>query len=276
MRARAITACLALGVLSCQVATAQQPPAPAGAAAAMDQRLVLSTDGSTLTGGSGGGGGSVTWLRNIDSGVVIGAGADYQQIANAHWTTGVLSGSLALGQGNPHTHLYAEVHEGAGDIGVHAFHYSLAAVGVLSTLTPRLSVQLEERRIDIDTSHGNLPKFGLSFNATPQLLASVSYADSLGGNLGTKLATLRIDYYGKSFSAIVGAAGGYAAPSVLNLLGQVVRPSPTLTEGFVGIGKPFARTEWLLLGDYQDLAGFKRTTITLACTVHLRARGQPQ
>ena len=273
MRAPAIAVCLAVAVVSRGGATAQQPPPPAAAA---DERLVLSTDGSTLTGGSGGGGGSVTWLRNIDSGAVIGAGADYQQIANSHWTTGVLSGSLALGQGNPHTHLYAEVHEGAGDIGVHAFHYSLAAVGVLGTLTPRLSVQLEERRIDIDTSHGNLPKFGLSFNATPQLLASVSYADSLGGNLGTKLATLRIDYYGKSFSAIVGAAGGYAAPSVLNLLGQVVRPSPTLTEGFVGIGKPFARTEWLLLGDYQDLAGFKRTTITLACTVHLRARGQPQ
>ena len=270
MRASAVAICLAVAVGSREGATAEQPPAPASAA---DERLVLTADGSTLTGGSGGGGGSVTWLRNIDSGAVIGAGADYQQIANAHWTTGVLSGSLALGQGNPKAHLYAEVHEGAGDIGVHAFHYSLAAAGVLGTLTPRFSVQLEERRIDIDTSHGNLPKFGLSFRATPQLLASASYAYSLGGNLGTKLATLRFDYSGKSFSGIVGAAGGYAAPSVLNLLGQVVRPSPTLTEGFAGIGKPFARTEWLLLGDYQDLAGFKRTTITLACTVHLGERG---
>ena len=273
MRADAVAVCLALAVVSRGGATAEQPPAPAAAA---DERLVLSTNGSRLTGGSGGGGGSVTWLRNIDSGAVIGAGAEYQQIANAHWTTGTVSGSLALGQGNVTTHLYAEVHEGPGDIGMRAFHYSLAVAGVLSTLTLRLSVQLEERRIDIDTSHGNLPKLGLSFRVTPQLLASVSYADSVGGNLGTKLATLRIDYYGKSFSAIVGAAGGYAAPSVLNLLGQVVRPSPTLTEGFVGIGKPFARTEWLLLGDYQDLAGFKRTTITLVCTVHLRARGQPQ
>jgi hypothetical protein len=273
VRADAIAVCLAVAVVSRGGATAEQPPAPAAAA---DERLVLSTNGSTLTGGSGGGGGSVTWLRNINSGAVIGAGAEYQQIANAHWTTGTVSGSLALGQGNLKTHLYAEVHEGPGDIGMRAFHYSLAAAGVLSTLTPRLSVQLEERRIDIDTSHGNLPKLGLSFRVTPQLLASASYADSVGGNLGTKLATLRIDYYGKSFSAIVGAAGGYAAPSVLNLLGQVVRPSPTLTEGFVGIGKPFARTEWLLLGDHQDLAGFKHTTITLVCTVHLRARGQPQ
>jgi hypothetical protein len=272
MRAPAIAICLALAVVS-EAALAEQPPAPAAAA---DERLVLSANGSTLTGGSGGGGGTVTWLRNIDSGAVIGAGADYEQIANAHWATGVLSGSLALGQGNPKTHLYAEVHEGAGDIGAHAFHYSLATAGVLSTLTPRLSVQLEERRIDIDTSHGNLPKLGLSFRATPQLLASASYAYSVGGNLGTKLTTVRLDYSAKSLSAIGGVVWGPAAPAVFDLIGQVVRPGPSLKEGFVGIGKPVGRSEWLLVGDYQDVGGTKRTTITLACTVHLRARGQPQ
>jgi len=264
--------CLALAVGSRPAAPAE-PPAPAAAA---DERLVLTTDGSRLSGGSGGGGGSVTWLRNIESGAVIGAGADYQQIANAHWTTGVFSGSLALGQDNPKTHLYAEVHEGAGDIGMHAFHYSLAAAGVLGTLTPRLSVQLEERRIDIDTSHGNLPKLGLSFRATPQLLASASYAYSLGGNLGTKLTTVRLDYSAKSLSAIAGAVWGPAAPAVFDLIGQVVRPGPSLKEGFIGIGKPVGRTDWLLVGDYQDVGGTRRTTLTLACTVHLWARAQPQ
>jgi len=276
MRARAITVCLALGVLSCQVATAQQPPAPAGAAAAVDQRLVLSTDGSTLSGGSGGGGGSATWVGSITTDAVIGAGAEYQQIATAHWTTGVFSGSLAVGQGQVKSHLYVDVHEGSGDIGTHAFHYSLAAGGVLGALTPRLSVQLEERRIDIDTSHGNLPKLGLSFRITPPLLASVSYAYSLGGNLGTKLTTLRLDYSGQSLSALAGAVWGPAAPAVFDLFGQVVRPGPTLAEGFVGIGKPVGRTEWLLVGDYQDVGGTRRTTVTLACTVHLRARAQPQ
>jgi hypothetical protein len=273
MRARAITVCLALAVVSYPGATAEQPPAAASAA---DERLVLSTDGSTLPGGSGGGGGSVTWLRNIGSDAVIGAGADYQQIANAHWTTGVLSGSLAFGQGNPKTHLYAEVHEGPGDIGMRAFHYSLAVAGVLGTLTPRLSVQLEERRIDIDTSHGNLPKVGLSFRVTPQLLASASYAYSLGGNLGAKLTTLRLDYSGTSLSGMAGVVWGPAAPAVFDLIGQVVRPGPSLKEGFAGIGKAVGRTSWLLVGDYQDVAGTKRTSITLVCTVHLPARGQPQ
>jgi hypothetical protein len=277
MRAQAIAVCLALVVLGCQLAAAQQPPAPAAAAAAtVDERLVLSTDGSTLSGGSGGGGGSATWLRNIGSDAVIGAGADYQQIATAHWTTGVFSGSLALGRADHKTHLYAEVHEGAGDIGTHAFHYSLAAGGVLAPLTPRLSMQLEERRIDIDTSHGNLPKLGLSFQATPQLLASASYAYSVGGNLDAKLSTVRLDYSGKSFSGLLGVVWGPAAPAVFDLIGQVVRPGPSLKEGFAGIGKPVGRIGWLLVGDYQDVAGTKRTSVTLACTVHLRARGQPQ
>jgi hypothetical protein len=69
---------------------------------------------------------------------------------------------------------------------------------------------------------------------------------------------------------------GPAAPAVFDLIGQVVRPGPSLKEGFAGIGKPVGRTEWLLVGDYQDVGGTKRTTITLACTVHLRARGQSQ
>jgi hypothetical protein len=241
-----------------------------------DQRLVLSTDGSTLSGGSGGGGGSATWVGSITPDAVIGAGAEYQQIANSHWTAGTASGSLALGHGQAKPHVYVEVHEGAGDIGTHAFHYSLAVAGVLGTLTPRLSMQLEERRIDIDTSHGNLPKFGVSFRVTPQLLASASYAYSVGGNLGTKLTTVRLDYGGSSLSALAGAVWGPAAPAVLNLFGQVVRPGPTLTEGFVGIGKPVGRTSWLLVGDYTEAAGAKRTTVTLACTVQLPARGQPQ
>jgi hypothetical protein len=273
VRAPAIAVCLALAVVSRGGATAERPPAAPSVA---DERLVLSTDGSRLSGGSGGGGGSVTWLRNIGADAVIGAGADYQQIANAHWTTGTASGSLALGQGQAKPHVYVEVHEGAGDIGTHAFHYSLAVAGVLGTLTPRLSMQLEERRIDIDTSHGNLPKLGLSFSVTPQLLASASYAYSVGGNLGTKLTTLRLDYSGKSFSGLAGVVWGPAAPAVFNLIGQVVQPGPTLKEGFAGIGKPVGRTSWLLVGDYQKAAGTKRTTVTLACTVHLPARGQPQ
>jgi hypothetical protein len=245
---------------------------PSAAPSLTDQRLVFTTSGSTLTGGSGGAAGSATWVGNF-TGNVIGAGVEYQQIANAHWTAGSFSGSVAPGL---RTHLYVEAHEGAGDVGDHAFHYSLIAAGFLSQLTSRLSVQLEERRIDIDTSHGNLPKLGLSFQVTPRLQASVSYAYSLGGNLGTRLGLGRIDYSGGGLTALAGIAGGPVAPAVIDLVGHVVAPGPRLKEGFLGVGKPLRRTDWLLIGDYQDVAGFKRTTIALTCTVHLRAHEQPR
>ncbi len=250
-------------------AAAVEPPPPA---AVGDQRLVLSTNGSTLTGGSGGGGASATWVGSIGPDVVLGAGAEYQQIANAHWTTGNFSGSIGLGGGK--THLYLDGHEGAGDIGDHAFHYSLASLGLLGQLTPELTLQLEERYIDIDTSHGSLPKLGLTYRVTLQLSASVSYAKSLGGNLGTRLVMGRVDYTGVGFNALAGLAGGPAAPAVIFPGLNVVKPGPQLREGFAGIGKTFGRTDWLLLGDYQDVGGTRRTSITLNCTVHLHAPAQ--
>jgi hypothetical protein len=267
---------LAIGAifLACarQLAAADEPP-PAPASASED-RLLFSADGATLTGGSGGGGVSALWLRTFAPQDVISAGGEYQQIANAHWTNGVLSGSLRLGSGTPATALYAEAHEGAGDIAQRGFHYSVVTAGLLNTPNQWLTVQLEERRIDVDTSHGNLPKLGLSFHVAQPLLLSASYADTAGGNLGTHLTTLRVDYVGRALNALAGAAGGRAAPAVLNLLGQIVRPSPKLTELFAGVGSSFGRSDWQLLGDYQDVEGFKRTTITLLCTLHLDGRSR--
>jgi hypothetical protein len=200
---------------------------------------------------------------------VISAGAEYQQIANSHWTNGVLSGSFGVGSGTPATTIYFEAHEGAGDIARRAFNYSVVTAGLFTTPTDWLTVQLEERRIDVDTSHGNLPKLGLSFHVAKPLIVSVSYADTAGGNLGTQLTTLRFDYVGPALNAFAGAARGHAAPAVLNLLGQVVQPSPKLTELFAGVGRSFGWATWQLLADYADLEGFKRTTITLSCTLPL-------
>ena len=246
-----------------------------GAAAAAEDRLVFSANGSTLTGDHGGGGAAATWLRQFDSGSLIGLGAEYETIYNSHWTLGNFNGALALSPGGVKTSLYAEAHLGAGDTAGEPFHYTNVAAGFISALTPWLSVQLEERYIDIEPSRGNLPKLGLSFRLAPALLASVSYAQSFGGNLDTKLGTARLDYSGTQFSWLVGGAYGPVAPRVLNLIGQTVGPAKTLKEGFVGAGRSFGRTDWQLIADYQDLEGFKRTTITLNCTLHLGTRERP-
>ncbi len=240
------------------------------------ERLVFSGNGSTLSAGGGGGGGSGTWLHSFGADTVLGAGAEYQQIADAHWSAGTLSGSVGLGHGQAKPRVYADVHEGAGNIGAHAFHYSLVTAGVLATLTPRMSVQIEERRIDIDTSHGHLPKVGVTLRATPQLSATASYARSAGGNLGTRLATLRLDYGGSRVNGMAGVVWGPAAPAVYDVFSQNVTPGASLTEGFAGIGKTVGRATWLAVADYQSVAGTSRTTIALTYAFTLQARAQLQ
>jgi hypothetical protein len=269
---RAAAAAIGLAFGACAIPGAKADPQVAAATA--DERLVFSADGATLSGGGTGSGGSGTWLHHFSADTVLGAGAEYQQIENAHWSVGTLSASLGLGPSPAKTHAYAEVHEGAGDIGTHAFHYSLVAAGALGTLTPRFSVQLEERRIDIDTSYGNLPKVALSFQATPELAATASYAHSAGGNLGTRLTSMRLDYSAGTVSGMAGVVWGPAAPAVYDLSRLNVIPGASLTEGFVGIGKSVGRTTWLLVGDHQNVAGTTRTTIALTCAFNLPAHGQ--
>jgi len=246
---------------------------PLTASASAEDKLVFSGNGMTLTGDHGGGGGAATWLRQFDTGNLFGLGAEYQQIYNSHWTLGTFTGALKFSQGSIKTSLYTEAHVGSGSTAGESFDYTNVAGGLISALTPWLSVQLEERYIDIQPSHGHLPKLGLSFQVAPKVLASVSYAQSFGGNLGTKLGTARLDYAGMPITWLIGGAYGPVAPRVLNLIGQQVGPPKTLKEGFVGAGKSFGRTDWQLIGDYQDLEGFKRTTITLNCTLHLGKRG---
>ncbi len=269
-RAPAVGLILLAGAV--RVAAADQTQQPIAPAPTVGDRLVFSADGAWLTGGSGGGGASALWSHTVGPQNVISAGGEYQQVSNAHWTNAVLSGSLGLGSGSPAAALYADVHEGAGYDGVHNFDYSVVTAGLLYTPAEWLTAQLEERRIDVDTSHGNLPKLGLVFRLAKPLLVSVSYADTAGGNLGTRLASLRVDYAGSAVNALAGAASGRAAPAVLNLLGQIVQPSPKLTELFAGAGRSFGRADWQLLADYEDIEGFKRTTVTLLCTLHLEGR----
>jgi hypothetical protein len=256
---------------------AAEPAAPAssatgGPAPTSDQRLVFSGNGDVLSQDHGGGGGSVTWLDSR-GGDVLGLGVEYQEIANAHWTDGVFDGALAVAQQTAlPTTLYADLHQGSGDISEHGFNYTVADGGAITTLTPWLSAQLEERYIDIDTSHGSLPKLGVSLRLAPTLLASVSYAYAFGGNLDTRMVAVRLDYVGKSFNWVAGGAWGPVSPVVINLITHQIAPGPPLQEEYVGIGKSFGRTDWLLLGDFQDLAGFKRETVTLNCTLHLGKR----
>lgn len=247
----------------------------AGAACADDQ-LILSGNGATLSGATGGGGGSLNYLHDMTRGV-ISAGGEYQKLDTSRWAFGSLSGALLGNAGTARWTVSAEGHFGAGDtdevVGTHHYGYYVEALGASGTFNNKVTLQLETRQFDIDTTHGNLPKIGLGVLWARSWLTTVSYANSVSGNLGTELVTLRVDKYGRLVNFTAGAAGGHVAPAVVNIQTGALGPAPRYREGYVGFTRRFSRADLGLLGDYLDLTGTHRITLTLTITIHLDRTG---
>jgi len=248
-------------------------PAIVAARGGVDDRLTASANGSTLSDSDGGGGGSLGWLHNFNPAVIVGVAGEYQTLADSSWGFGSLNLAVGHGQAGRRSNWYAEAHVGSGDDDVHNYDYAVYAGGLIQNLTRQFAVQLEDRQIDIDTTHGNLPKLGFQMLWSPTFLTTVGYAHSVSGNLGTRLGSLRLDHYGKGFNLILGGAGGKASPDVVNLRTGITTSGQTLREGFIGFSKPFSRADVTVVGDYLNLADTERVTLTVSCMFHLRGRG---
>jgi hypothetical protein len=63
---------------------------------------------------------------------------------------------------------------------------------------------------------------------------------------------------------------------VLGINFELLSPGTRLKEGFVGISKPFphVRGELTLVGDYLDLSGSRRATLTLSYIFHVGNAGR--
>jgi len=242
-----------------------------------DDRLLFSASGATLSVASGGGGGSAGWLHNFNADNLAGAAVEYDTIANGHWTFGSLNAATTSGPAGARLSLYGEIHEGAGDLGLHHFDYANEAVGLIRTIGPHFSLLLEDRQIDIDTSRGNLPKLGATVLWGPRLQTAVAFQHSVSGNLGTNLGSIRIDAYGKPLNYLAGGAYGQGAPAVFNLTTDLFEPeSGRLKEVFLGASKSLARSDLTVVVDYLDLSGTRRVTLTVNYIFDLGASGRPK
>jgi len=240
-----------------------------------EDRISLTGTGTRLTGGGdtvGGAGEALGWIHNFDVNSVLTLGAEHQTLKNAHWAFGSVGGALTRELGDGRYTFAAEAHEGAGDDGIHPLKYRIEAGGVTATYFHQLSVQLEERRIDVETTHGHLPKLGVSYLWSPHWLTSFSYAVSAGGNLGTRLTSARLDHYSRPVNLFAGGSYGKIAPTILGV--GIVAPGHIYRDGYVGASKTFARrTEVSLTAEYLNLSGTKRATITLGFIFRLGSLG---
>lgn len=231
-----------------------------------DDRIALSGNASSLTGTNGGAGASVGWLHNFDPDTLLGVAVEHQVLSVSHWTFGSVNGAITRGSGDQRYTLYGDAHEGAGDDGPNPFKYRIETLGVTGTYYHRLSATLEDKQVNVETTHGNLPKLQFAYLWNPQVQTTVSYAYSFGGNLGTRLTSARIDVYSHPVNFVAGGAVGQASPS---LLGNVVGGNLTLgahqlREGYVGVVEPFPslRSELTFIVDYQRLSGGQGAVVT--------------
>jgi hypothetical protein len=246
--------------------------------ATSDDRILVSVDGSTLTGTNGGGGASLGWLHNFDLGSLAGIAVEHQVLADSQWTFGSLNGSKGFGSDNQRYNLYGDLHEGGGVDDSHSFRYEIEDVGIIATFDHKLSAQLEDKRVDVESSHGNLPKVGLSYLWGPHLLTTASYQNSVSGNLGTRIESLRADVYVAKMTFFAGAALGPASPAIFDIETSAINKGSVLLvrahelhEEYVGLSKPFARwhSELIVTADYLDLSGIARASLTLTYIFHL-------
>ncbi len=238
-----------------------------------DDRITLMASGSTLTSTNGGWGAAAGWLHNFSADTIFSLAGEHQTIGDAEWNFGSLSLSHGFGEAARRTTLYAEAHEGSGKDRVHSYEYSIVAVGAWQNITRQLSVRLEDKQINVDTSDGNLPTLGLQYLWTPKLSTAVSYAYSVSGSLGTRIATARLDGYGKTMNFFGGVANGQASPIFINAPGLPNIPGQILHEYFVGMGRNFSRADTTLVLDYVKLAGSRHVTLTFSCILHKRPGG---
>jgi hypothetical protein len=246
-----------------------------GQTSTSEDRIAVSADGTTLTGTNGGGGASLGWLHNFDASSLGGIALEHQGLSNAQWTFASVNGSRAIGPANQRYTFYGELHEGAGDDGLRAFHYRIEAAGVVGTFDSKLSALFEDRRIDVETTHGNLPKVGLTYLWGPHLSTTAAYQYSVSGNLGTRLPSGRIDSYWATVNLFGGVAWGPTSPILFDvptgLVENLVQRTRQLKEGYVGASKPFPklRSNLTIVADYEDLAGIKKASLTLNYIFHI-------
>ncbi len=248
-----------VGIVAALLATATMAHA---APSTVDDRIALSGNGTTQTNTSGGGGGSIAWIHNFDSDTILGIGAEHEKLDVSHWNFGILNGAVTRGAGDARYTVYGDARAGSGRDGHKYFKYLVGTAGVTGTYFHRLSLTLEDKQFNVETTHGNLPKLQAAYLWNPHLQTTVSYAYSFGGNLGTRLGTARVDAYFKPLNFFAGGAIGQASPSVLGV--GFTAPPEHLKEGYVGATKsiPPWRSDLSLIVDYQHLSGGTGTTTT--------------
>src|SRR5207248_7770761 len=127
---------------------------------------------------------------------------------------------------------------------------------------PRLYFKGQDEYLDISSSKGHLLSGGASAVPFRYLSADVSYAHSVGGNLGTEFVSVRLDVYRRSLRPFGGFAIGQTAPVLFNVGFSQELVAQNLREGFGGFIFPINVAEFTVAVDWIQVGNTRRSTLT--------------
>lgn len=208
------------------------------------------------------GGGRFDWVYTSPGGAVLNAGLAAFSVGDSRWSFAKLGGVV---RPRPPLILSGEINYGSGTQKGSNFPYRLLKAGVTYEALPkRLYLELEDQYIDIDDVHGHLVKGGFSYWVRPDLALAASYAASVSGNLDTRIAAARADYYAGRNRIFAGFALGRTVPEILEGVAGTQSSVQDSQEYFVGFSVPVYRYEFTLAVSHIEFEGGSKTPVVFS------------
>jgi hypothetical protein len=225
--------------------------------------LVVNAELTDIGGGSQGGSAAVEWLHPLSPSKSVNAGVGSFSLVGTSWTYG-RAGALWRAS---RTTLHGQADLGAGHDQRGSFAYRVAQATVEQQLVPgRLSLEVQDRFIDIDRTAGNVVKLGMTLVPMRALALSGAVHSATAGNLDARFASVRVDGYSHGATVFGGVSGGRSHSTLVGLADDG-SPGQNLLEVAAGVTVPIKRLRITLGIDSLHLGETRRQTLTMNWTV---------
>lgn len=245
---------------------------PRAAATTVSSDALLATgEWERSSGGITGGGGSLDWLHTARPGTNVSLGLATYRLGDSQRTLGRAGAFFPLAD---RWTLEPQVTLGGGNTAGAGFLYQQYRARLGFRASSRLYIKAQEEYLNIGDSNGHLLSGGVSVLPSRLLFVDVSYAHSVGGNLGTEFVSGRFDLYQRTLRPFAGFAVGQTAPVVFDVgFGQQLM-AQDLREGFVGFVFPIAAAEFTVALDWIQVGSAQRSTFTAGVKIPIRANSR--
>lgn len=243
------------------VSAAAGGPAPANTPG--EDRIHVALQADHLPSGGGGGVGG-TWVHPIRGRTLLQAGAFLYSLDGSRWGYGQAGVVFAPAD---RTTALLEVNVGRGRRRGRGFPYGVFKANVTHELTPgRLAIEVEDQYVAVDEARGNVVKVGGALSR-PAFAVRAAVHASVGGNIGARYLSARLDLSRKTVGLLGGLTIGRTRPEIFDLLS--ISGTVHSTEVFAGARFPVSSRDVTVVIEQLWIAGTRRTTALLALGIPL-------